>query len=70
MINVPCGFKGLYLDTWRHGDVEVTEHMLVVLIFRRLAQERQKSSVFFTAVSHLRHTDTRTAVKPPFTHAT
>lgn len=32
--------------------------MLAVLILGGLAQERQKSSWLFTAVSHLRHTDT------------
>lgn len=49
--------KYLYLDTWRHGDVEVAEHMLAVLILGGLAQEGQKSSVLFTAVSHLGHTN-------------
>lgn len=51
--------RGPYLDTWRHGNIEVTEHVLVVLILGGLAQERQKSSWLFAAVSHLRHTETR-----------
>lgn len=53
----------LYLDAWRHGNVEVTEHMLAVFILGGLAKERQKSSGLFTAVSHLRHTNTRNAMR-------
>lgn len=48
-------FNRIYLDTRRHADVEVAQDVLAVLVLGGLAQERQKSSGFFAAVSHLWH---------------
>lgn len=45
--------QALYLDAWGHGNVEVTEDVLGVLVLSGLAQERQESSGILTAVSHL-----------------
>lgn len=46
----------VHLDTRRHGDVEVTENMLAVLVLGGFSEERQQCRRFFTAVSHLEHT--------------
>lgn len=48
-----------YLDTWRHANVEVAQDVLAVLVLGGLAQEGQKSSGFFAAVSHLVHTQAK-----------
>lgn len=42
-----------YLDTGRHGDVEVAQHVLRVLVLGGLAQEGQEPGGFLIAVSHL-----------------
>lgn len=42
-----------HLDAGGHGDVEVTENMLAVLVLGGFAEERQQCGGFFTAVSHL-----------------
>lgn len=42
-----------HLDTRGHGDVEVAENMLTVLVLGGFAEEGQQRSWFFTAVSHL-----------------
>lgn len=69
MLVVECGLEGLkgvacesfsgcmrncvYLDTGWHGDVEVTQHMLGVLILGRLPQERKEPRCLLIAVSNL-----------------
>lgn len=42
-----------HLDAGRHGDVEVAQHVLRVLIFGRLAQKGQEPGGFLIGVSHL-----------------
>lgn len=58
-----CGdmrlLRRTYLDTWRHANVEVAQDVLAVLVLGGLAQEGQKSSGFFAAVSHLVHTQAK-----------
>jgi len=45
--------KRQHLDTGRHGDVEVAQHVLRVLVLGGLAQEGQEPGGFLIAVSHL-----------------
>lgn len=47
-----------HLDAGGHGDVEVTENMLAVLVLGGFAEERQQCGGFFAAVSHLERTGT------------
>ncbi len=42
-----------HLDAGRHGDVEVAQHVLRVLVLGRLAQEGQEPGGFLIAISHL-----------------
>lgn len=42
-----------HLGTGRHGDIQVAEDVLCVLVLHRLSQERQEPSRFTTAVPHL-----------------
>lgn len=42
-----------HLDAGRHGDVEVAQHVLRVLVLGGLAQEGQESSGFLIGISHL-----------------
>lgn len=42
-----------HLDTWWHGDVEVTQDVLRVLILSALPQERQEASGVLVAVPDL-----------------
>lgn len=42
-----------HLDAGRHGDVEVAQHVLRVLVLSRLAQEGQEPGGFLIAISHL-----------------
>lgn len=49
-----------HLDTGGHGDVQVTENMLAVLVLGGFAEKRQQCGGFFTAVSHLQRTGTHT----------
>lgn len=43
-----------YLDARRHGDVEVTQNVLRVLVFGAFPQERQKTRSLFVGVPDLR----------------
>lgn len=47
----------VYLDTGWHGDVEVTQHVLCILILGRLPQERKEPRGFLIAVSDLIDTE-------------
>lgn len=42
-----------HLGTGGHGDIQVAEDVLGVLVFHRLSQERQEPSWLATAVPHL-----------------
>lgn len=42
-----------HLDAGRHGDVEVAQHVLRVLVLSRLAQEGQEPGGFLIGISHL-----------------
>lgn len=42
-----------YLDTWRHGYVEVTQNMLCVLVLGALPQKRQKAGGILVTISDL-----------------